>query len=150
MARFQPKITRARFVVSGVKTPVMLAFGEAFNRHMQTRIKDGLTIYDTSAKPLSASYLKHPAGKHKYGNASNIRDLVRTGRMMRSMKVIQVNENRAVIYFTDAEMVQRMAYNQRRSPQWGISPRDNQFAVEYVHNLKLVSVQQSTGIARVA
>lgn len=144
--RFQPKITRARYVVSGFTTSEMLQLGREYVDIMKSRIAAAKTIYDTDAPPLKPKYLEQKA---KF-SASAIRDLKRTGAMLSAMTVTQVNANSAHIYFTSPRMVQRMAFNQRRAPQWGASPSDRAAIGQKVEDKQNVQAVQVGPIYKVA
>ena len=144
--RFQPKITRARYVVSGFKTAEMLELGKELLGKIKQRIAAAKTIEDMDARPLSARYLPQ---KRKY-SSSTIRDLKRTGFMLGSMHVTEVNQNKAVIYFSNQMAVRRMAFNQRRSEQWGTSPSDSAFIAAVIDGKRSVQAETVGPVYKIA
>ena len=136
MARFQTKIQKARFVVSGLSSLQMQRLANNFNTGMIQRIQSGLNISDEPAKPLRPGYEKFKAKKYPPA----IRNMTLTGRTLRSSKVLTVSENKATIGFTDPVAERRAHFANRIDRQWGASPNDIQGFVQDIHNLKLVSV----------
>lgn len=118
--RFEPVIRRARFAVSGYSPEAMLEFGNVLNSSIADRMSKGLTINDSAAPPLKEQYARYKQRR----TGSRLRDLYLTGRTRRSMKVLQVQTNRAVLGFTDPEAEKRIAINSRISRQYGVSPSD--------------------------
>ena len=118
---FRTKITRARVTMSQFSSADMFDIGEKFNLTMKRRITDALTIEDQPAPPLTEKYKKRKAAKTPF----LIRNLWYSGDMLRTMRVLRVDQNSFVIHFTATPvMSRRMMFNQRRAPQWGVSPKD--------------------------
>lgn len=117
-SRFQPRITKAQFVVSPFTPQQMIEFANALLADVNARLGRGENVYDQPAKPLSERYAKWKA--RKYPPA--VRNLKLTGRTRRGAKVVSASENRVVIGFTDPVAEQRVERNQRRERQWGVSP----------------------------
>src|SRR5215471_8877192 len=117
-ARFEPVIKSARFDPRGVQAQQMLRLGNVLLASIQARLDRGETIYDAPARPLKDSYQRR---KQRLGGAS-IRDLQFSGRMRRSLKVLEAGRNYAIIGPTDQEAANRLRWNQRRERQWGVSP----------------------------
>ena len=127
MARFQTKIRRARFVVVGYSPEQMLVPGNALRDSIEQRILRAEDAYDAPAKPLSSKgkYGGYAAWKAKKAPPAE-RNWKFRGRTLRSMKVLAVAANRAVIGFTDPESNRVAYYNNRRVRQFGVSPRNRQ------------------------
>lgn len=130
-SKFQPKIRRARFAVPGYSPEQMITLGNAVVESMKTRFASALDVYDQAAPPLKPSYAKWKAKRYPPA----IRNLMRTGRTLRGLRVLSGAPNRAVIGFSDTVAGMRMAFNQRRSRQWGVSPRNQQEMIEALHEL---------------
>lgn len=112
----------------------MLSFGESLNTSIRDRITAGFTVDDSAAPPLKPGYAKFKARR----GGSNIRDWRLTGRTMRSMRVLKANERRAEIGFTDSETNKRAAINNRRSRQFGVSPKDREMIARVISRARLV------------
>lgn len=127
MARFQTKIKRARFTVPGYSPDQMVMLGNALRDSIEQRILRAEDVYDGAAQPLSSKGKRggYAAWKSKKAPPAE-RNWRYTGRTLRSMKVLSVATNRAVIGFTDAEANKRAAINNRRWRQFGVSPRNRQ------------------------
>jgi hypothetical protein len=126
--QFQPVIKRARFNPVGFSSQTMLHFGNVLLRSIQARLDKGQTIYDTMSPPLKDAYLR----RKERTSGSNLRDLRLTGRTRRSMKVIEAGQDYCILGFTDAEAANRVRWNNLRSRQWGVSPRDERALAEAV------------------
>lgn len=120
--RFQPVITRARFDAPGFSPEQMIQLADALNKSIQARMDRGQDIYDAAAPPLSPNYAKFKA--KRYG--STLRDLKATGRTRRGMRTTKAGQNTATLGFVDPIALLRVKFNNKRSRQWGISPRNQQ------------------------
>lgn len=137
MARFQTRVSRkVRFVTGKVDPEIMKGLGEGLVESIQRRMSAALNVYDTPAAPLKPSYAKFK--QRKYGTA--VRDLFATGRTRRSMKVLSASPGRAVIGFTDAIANMRVAINNRRERQFGVSPDDRRGLMDPVRKIAVVKV----------
>lgn len=134
MAEFQPKITRARFVVSPFSSEQMTTLAGVLRDSMRTRMLAGLSVSDSPAKPLTPKYA---ATKQRRGGQP-VRDWKLTGKTLNSMAVLSASENRAVIGFSDPRAARIAAFNQRKERSFGVAPRDRQKLVEAVHQMRVV------------
>jgi hypothetical protein len=138
MSRFQTVIRRARFVYSPYTSQEMLGFAQVLADSIRTRIQAGQNIYDQPAAPLKPGR-QGRRGYPDYKAARGlkpIRDWIWSGHTLRCLKVLTVNENRAVIGFLDEARPGRRQtasqiafYNNQRERQWGVSPRDRQAVI---------------------
>ncbi len=125
---FQAKITRARFVLGPFTSEDMLTIGNVVVDSIKDRLHKGLNINDQPAKPLKPGRDGHK-GYPDYKAARGLqpfRDWLWTGRTLRSLKVKQVSENRAVIGFIDPNADLIAHVNNIRERAFGISPKDRQ------------------------
>jgi hypothetical protein len=133
MPRFQTIVRRARFVYSGYTSDEMLGFGELLADTIRARIQRGQNIYDQPAAPLKPGRGGHK-GYPDYKVARGlqpIRDWTWSGHTLRCLKVLTVNENRAVLGFLEESLPGRTQtaseiafWNNQREHMWGTSPRD--------------------------
>jgi len=125
-AKYQTKITKARFVVSPFSGRQMAEVGQSVIDSVFARWDIALDVNDRPAPPLTDRVkenrdLVYKAGKDlvgvmglpRYGaprgyrafkqrkTGRTIRDLNLTGRLRRSIKVLSANENKAVLGPTD-------------------------------------------------
>jgi hypothetical protein len=115
----------------------MLAFGNVLLDSIKDRLDRGQTIYDAAALPLTENYLRRK--QRRAGTA--LRDLRLTGRTRRGMKVIEAGVNYAIIGFSDAEAWNRVRWNNFRSRQWGVSPRNEKDLMAAIEEVLLNPVQ---------
>ena len=123
---FQAKITRARWVLGPFTSEDMLSIGTAVRDSIAQRIGKGLNANDEPAKPLKPGRNGHrgyPDYKIAHG-LQPLRDWFWTGRTMRSLKVKNANENRAVIGFVDPKADLVAHVNNLREKAFGISTKD--------------------------
>lgn len=128
--RFQTRIQRARFVVRGYTAEQMRAAAQGLlDQGILPRLARGEDINDAPAPPLSASYAKRKLRNGK----KPIRDWNRTGRTLRSLKVLRAAPNVAVIGFTQAGAGPKnnlvppgeiAAILNRRAVQFGVSRKE--------------------------
>ena len=151
MPRFKPVVSRkARFSEPGLDAEQMLRIGEKVRGSIYDRIRAALDVNDRPAPPLRQtmrSNFRDVRGQRLFSiGASNrktyahykvtryggkpIRDWWRSGRTLRSLKVLRAAKNRVVIGFTDAVSNMRAFFNNRRWKQFGMSPRDKAVAQE--------------------
>lgn len=118
---FKTKVSKARFVVTGYSPEQMMQMGgRLLDEGIKPRIRQGHTVYDSPAEPLSESYARR---KKRLGKQA-VRDWTLTGRTLRSLKVLTASPNRSVLGFTDEETNKRAFINNRRDRQFGVSPSD--------------------------
>jgi hypothetical protein len=163
MARFQTKLikSKARFEVKPLSAQQMLAIAQPVRDDIEQRILRAETVTDSPAPPLSQkrrlrkgrqfeAYTEVNIGSDRGYTAWKskryppaIRNWRLTGRTLRSMKVLSVQENKAVIGFTDSVSNFRAYINNRRSRQFGVSPRNQKTLIEKYRAQKSgVSVRQ--------
>lgn len=129
--KFQTKITRARFVYSPLSGQRMAEIGESLIGTIFERWDRGLDVNDQPAPPLAQAYEK---AKQRKGGQT-VRDLLRTGRLRRSIKALAANENKVTLGPTDGtharlkrggqlSFADVLTLNQRRWRMWGISPAE--------------------------
>jgi len=155
MAKFQTKIKKARFTHTPFTGQQMAEFAEGLLDHIWDRISAGETTDDAPAKSLRKGYSQWK--QQKYGN--QVRNLQASGRLRRATKVLEANQNKAVIgatpgLHTTGKLIGRGRYrsaitfsgvltvNNRRSRQWGISNSDRAYVVGRVMGRKPIRAQQ--------
>jgi hypothetical protein len=141
--RFQTVVRRARFVYSPYTADEMQGFGQLLADTIRARIQSGQNIYDQAAAPLKPGKpgrRGYPDNKSARG-LQPIRDWTWSGHTMRCLKVLTVNENRAVLGFLDEAMPGRgqtasqiAFWNNQRERMWGVSPRDRAAVVAAIVN----------------
>lgn len=126
--RFQTKIirSRARFEIKPLSAQQMIAIAQPVRDDIEQRILRGETVYDAAAPPLKPGYARAKSRKAPPA----LRNWRWTGRTLRSMKVLSAQENKAVIGFTDSVANFRAYLNNRRSRQFGVSPRNQKTLIE--------------------
>lgn len=131
---FQPKISRARFTVADYSPQEMISIAESLRQTIFVRLDQALDVYDRPAEPLAEGYSRRKLRR----GAAPVRDLKMTGETRRAIKVLSAGPNRAVLgplrAFKQAwrlkagkatvQYADVLFYNNRRSLQWGVSPRD--------------------------
>jgi hypothetical protein len=153
MPRFQTVIRRARFVYSPFTAQEMQGFAQGLADTIRARIQSGQNVYDQAAAPLkpgNAGHKGYPDYKVARGRQP-IRDWTWTGHTLRCLKVLTVNENRAVIGFLNEAMPGRRQtaseiafYNNQRERQWGVSPRDRDALLKLMlKHRSIVTVQEA-------
>jgi hypothetical protein len=136
---YQPKITKARFVLGPFSTEDMTIIGESMCDRIRRRIQSGLNIDDAPAKPLSAAYEK-TKGRH---GLSPLRDWTWRGRTLRSLAVKSASENHVTIGFIDAQSDYIAHINNLRERAFGVSEQDRKALGEIV----LATLQRSRVVA---
>jgi len=126
-------INPRRFVVTEFTPQRMIVIGNFAIGTIFDRLSQALTVNDTPAPELKKAYRKdgqehgsrsYPLRKVKRWGRKPIRDLWRTGRMRSAIQVTRAGYNYCILGFADPKMAWRMHWNQRRSRQWGLSPKD--------------------------
>ena len=149
-AKYQTKIKKARFVHSPFSAQQMAEFGQGLLDHIWDRISAGITTDDAPAKPLRPGYAKFK--QRKYGNS--IRNLQASGRLRRSTKVLEANQNKAVIGATPGlHTIGKMGrsaitfsgvltMNNRKERQWGVSDSNRDHVVGLIMDDQPIRSQQ--------
>lgn len=126
------KITKARFTLSPFSAEQMLEIGNALAKSIRTRIASGLNANDQPAKALRPGKQKrgkptifdnYPDYKSQHGIAP-IRNWTLSGRTLRALQVLSVNQNKGTIGFTDAKAARNAYYNNKIEKTFAISDRD--------------------------
>ena len=146
---YQTKVPKPRLVLSPFSSEQMLAIGQSLAASMITRIKSGKNANDQPAKPLKGAkgkFVPYARKKLNHGLAP-IRDWTYSGRTLRSLKVLSVNENTGRIGFTDAR-TDRIAHALNQIDRaFGVSPTDRVKLNNAVHSAlqgtKMIQVQRA-------
>lgn len=147
--QYQPKITRARFVVSPYTPQQMISIGQTLIGLNFSRWNRGVDGADAAAAPLAAKYARRKAYT---GRRKAVRDLNLTGRLRDSIRVLNASENKVTIGPVDGTYSSTrygvltnsdvLTLNQRRSRMWAVSPNDRAAILEQLLNIhKPVSAQ---------
>ena len=141
MARFQTVIKKARFSYSGISPQQMQSIAQVLADDIRSRILRAEDAFDNPAPTLKngnkgKGYQTYKARR----NPPAIRNWQYTGRTLRSLKVLQANQNRALIGFTDPHSNMVAAVNNRRWRQFGVSPRNRRTLIEAYRNTRRLSV----------
>lgn len=94
---------------------------------IQNRLAKALGINDRKMKKLSPAYAKKKAS---IGQPA-VRNLMFSGAMQGAMGVVEASTNRAVIGFTRRSETAKAEWNQKRSPWYGISRRDEEMIMQF-------------------
>jgi hypothetical protein len=119
---FKPIVRKARLDIQGYSPEAMLRIANKLNTSIANRMDRAEDNYDTTAPPLTDRYKEWK--KKKYG--SDIRDLKKTGRTRRGMRVLTASTNKATLGFSDPVAGFRVRLNQRISRMYGVSPRNRE------------------------
>lgn len=122
MALFDIKITRQRFAVPGYSVDQMVDMASKLEDSIKSRLGRGMTVDDAPAPPLSKGYSRFKRRNHPPA----VRNLRFTGLTLSTMQVVSAANNRAVVGFVGPKANMIIAVNNRRVPQFGVSPRDAQ------------------------
>jgi hypothetical protein len=117
---FQTRIRHSTLTFSPFTSEQMSRFGEIFVDSARSRIRLGLTAADTIAPPLTPKYAARKASRGR----QPIRDWMFRGATMAALQVKSASEDRATCGFTTVQANQIVSAQQRRSIQWGASPKD--------------------------
>jgi hypothetical protein len=127
---FNTKITRCRFTLSPFSSEQMLQVGNALNNSMLKRTRSGINANDDRAKPLKPGRQGRHGQERGYPDykiargLQPIRDWTWSGRLLRSQKVLKVNENRGVIGYSE-DRGDRVAHALNSiDKMFGVSPND--------------------------
>ena len=143
--RFITVVRKARFVYSPFTGEEMGGFGQLLADTIRARIQSGRNVYDEPAAPLKPGRVGHPGYpdlKESRG-LQPIRDWTWSGHTMRCLKVLSVNENRAVIGFLDEAMPGRSQtasqiafWNNQIEHMWGVSNADRAVVIPVMMNYR--------------
>jgi hypothetical protein len=136
---YQPKITKARFVLGPFSAEDMSVIGTFMCDRIRRRIESGLNVNDAPAKPLVAWYEK---SKGRRG-LSPLRDWTWRGRTLRSLAVKSASENHVTIGFTDSQADYIAHINNLRERAFGVSEQDRKGLREIV----LATLQRTRVVA---
>jgi hypothetical protein len=146
---FQPKITHARLVLSPFSSEQMLTLGNALSSSIIKRIKSGTNANDEPSKPLKGAkgnYVPYTRFKQNRG-LQPLRDWVYSGRTLRSLKVLSVNENSGKIGFTDQRANTIAGYLNKIDKAFGIAPSDRKTLTnafnDMIHQRSNIQFQQA-------
>lgn len=131
--RFKTKIvrSRARFVVKPLSAQQMINVAEPVKEDIKQRILRAETVNDTPAPPLKEKVPGKGYPTYKARRAPPaIRNWRLTGRTLHEMRVLSAGPNRAVIGFSSPVANLRAYINNRRSRQFGVSPRNEQTLIQ--------------------
>jgi len=119
---FETTYQRVRFRTEGWTPQEMAQAANGFIKNgLLPRLAAGLTTTDMPAPPLKPGYAKWKVSNMR---KKPLRDMDRTGRTIRSIKVLTAGANIAKIGTTDALTNARIFYNSRIVRQFGVSPND--------------------------
>lgn len=82
--------------------------------------------------PYSKGYAK---SKGKAGYITSHRDLLRTGRLWRSFKVIRASKKKVLVGWTDARSVTIVEAESQRNEFLGLAPRDEKGLAELIQDV---------------
>lgn len=105
----------------------MARIGEAVVKSISDRIHKGLNGNDQQAKPLKVSPKSRKGGYPVYKSQHGLqpfRDWTLSGRTLRGMKVLNVNENSGKIAFADRRSAIIAAVLNKQERAFTISPKD--------------------------
>jgi hypothetical protein len=131
---YEPKISRARFTVRDYSPREMVSIAETLRQTIFVRLDQALDVNDQPAPSLAERYAKYKMRTGRKG----VRDLNLTGETRRAIKVLKAGPNSATLGpiqghrqswrlragKSSATYAEVLFYNNRRSLQWGVSPRD--------------------------
>lgn len=99
--------------------------GEAQIANIQLRLTKGLGVDDAPMAPYSKEYAKK---RERIGMESQLRTLNFTGSMQRSLTLKDVRKEgddiAVKVGFTNPKDEEKAAFNQQRTPWFGVSPQD--------------------------
>jgi hypothetical protein len=148
-AKFQTKITKARFVVSPYTAQEMIGFGDSMIRSNLTRWDRGIDANDGAAPALKPRYAAFKG--RRYGR--RIRDLHLTGRLRRALKVLRASQNKATMGPTDGIHTRSvkggsltfdavLAILNRQWRMWGASPADKQAVAQEMMKRPIIQAKE--------
>ena len=131
---FQPRITKARFVLGPFTAEDMTTIGNFMCDRIRRRIQSGTNVNDAPAKPLKPGKNgKRGYPDYKQSRGLNpVRDWTWRGRTLRSLAVKSASENRVTIGFIDAQSDTIAHINNLRERAFGVSQEDRKSLREIV------------------
>jgi hypothetical protein len=115
-----PIIKRVRFRTDPIDGEGMNRIAQATIKSVDARLGKAFTVRDTPAPALSPKYAIFKSKK----GLQAIRNWFLSGLTRSSIAVIVSNPNRAIIGSINPIGDARIGWNNRRSPQFGLSPSD--------------------------
>lgn len=141
MKRFVPVQNKKRFDVPGYSPAAMeQVSNDLIDSGIKPRLARGLDVHDGPAPPLTDRTAKEKARK----GLPTIRDWWKTGRTLRSLKTLEIANNRSVVGFTDQTTNRRAYFNNRRWMQFGVSGSDERVIAESLRRQRPVKVVDGT------
>jgi len=139
---FETRIRRMTFSLSPFSAEAMSNIaGTLLNSAILPRIRSGVNLADSRARPLTAKYaLAKQIGRRVAASGGRkfsgqpIRDLTLRGWTLASARVKVASENRATIGFITPQAVRIITANNRLEPMWGVSPHDQEVLDRTVHD----------------
>jgi hypothetical protein len=125
---FQPRITKARFVLGPFSAEDMTTIGNFMCDRIRRRIQSGVNVDDAPSRALGPGYQK---AKIRRG-LNPVRDWTWRGRTLRSLAVKSASENRVAIGFIDAQSDTIAHINNLRERAFGVSQEDRKSLREIV------------------
>jgi hypothetical protein len=131
-AKFQTKITKARFVYSPLSGERMAGIGKSLIDTIFERWDRGLDVQDTPARPLTAKYARFKSYSRR---KRAVRDYDLTGKLRSSIQALSANQNKVTVGPIDGmhsrlkgggqlSFSDVLTINQRRWRMWGVSPAE--------------------------
>jgi hypothetical protein len=135
-APFNPVIRRARFGSPVFDGPVMQAIGNGVLSSIKSRIARAVDVNDSPAPPLKSPKDKKSFRYARYKVAKfgkkPVRDWNLTGQTIASLQVLRAKPGEVSIGPSTEHGRFRIMINNRRWPQWGLSPTDRRVLQESV------------------
>ena len=162
---YQPRVSKARFTVQDIAPEQMIRIGEAYRESQDRRLSQALDLRDAPAPPLkrvqrsnfksvnqerlyriSPDYRRKGYADYKVSKFGGqpVRDWFRTGLTRRSIKVLFARPNQVKVGPANDTADRRITFNQRRWPQFGVSPNDQRAIAAAVAALKFVRAERVT------
>lgn len=117
-------VRKARLVWTPFEPMQMAEVGLTAVESILKRLDVAQDVWDRPAPPLSPMYARIKTRGIFATFRKPIRDWRRTGHTWSSLKVLRANNNRVVIGFVSDLAKQRVAWNQARHWQWGLSNKN--------------------------
>lgn len=123
--KFKTVTRKVRFRATAFPTPAMVEIGQALVSSIGERWKGARNRFDQPVAPLSPRYAEWK--RRKYGSGE--RNMVKTGRTLRGVRVLRAQPNTAFVGNYDPAGRQRINLNSRYQ-FWGVSPNDERRIAE--------------------
>ena len=137
---FSTKIRHVQLTFSPFTAEQMSDIGGVVLDSIIRRIRTATNDTDSAAPPLATRYAEYKARQRKYPGHAQIRDWTLRGKTLRSLKVKLATEDKVVLGPIDPQSQMIIAIQNKRSHQWGVSPRD--------HEVMYAAIRQSLMQAR--